>query len=75
MPTLSGQRGFVIQKKIEKVKKKATKIITGLSGLRYKERLHVLLLPTLRYRQLREDMIQLYLYSMLLKSMLLTSMM
>jgi len=42
--------------------KKATKIIRGLSGLRYEEGLRVLQLPTLRYRQLRGNMIQLYKY-------------
>jgi len=48
--------------KIEKVQKKATKLITGLSSRPYEERLRALELPTLRYRQLRGDMIQLYKY-------------
>jgi len=41
---------------------KATKLIMGLSGHTYEERLGVLQLPTLRYRQLRGDMIQLCKY-------------
>jgi len=41
---------------------RATKLIRGLSGLPYEERLRVLQLPTLRYRQLRGYMIQLYKY-------------
>ena len=45
--------------------KKGTEIIRGLSGLRYEDRLHVLQLPTLRYRQPRGDMI-----SMLLRSIM-----
>jgi len=39
---------------------RATKLIRGLSSLSYEERLRALELPTLRYRQLRRDMIQLY---------------
>jgi len=48
--------------KIEKVQTRAAKLIRGLSSHSYEERLHVLQLPTLRYRQLRGDMIQLYKY-------------
>jgi len=47
--------------KIEKVQMRATKLIQGLSSRSYEERLRVLQLPTLRYRPLRGDMIQLYL--------------
>jgi len=46
--------------KIEKVQMRATKLIRGLSSHSYEERLCVLQLPTLCYRQLRRDMIQLY---------------
>jgi len=48
--------------KIENVQMKATKLIRGSSGRSYEGRLRVLQLPTLRYRQLRGDMIQLYKY-------------
>jgi len=51
-----------IEKKIEKVQMRATKLIRGLSNHSYEERLRVLQLPTLRYRQLRWDMIQLHKY-------------
>ena len=47
--------------KIEKVQMSATKLIRSLSSRSYEERLRVLQLPTLRYRPLRGDMIQLYL--------------
>ena len=48
--------------KIEKVQMRATKLIRGLSSRSYEERLRVMQLPTLRSRQLRGDMIQLYKY-------------
>jgi len=48
--------------KIEKVQTRATKLIRSLSGCSYEERLRALELPTLRYRQLRGDMIQLHKY-------------
>jgi len=41
---------------------RATKLIRGLSSCSYQERLRALELPTLHYRQLRGDMIQLYKY-------------
>jgi len=41
---------------------RATKLIRGLSSRSYEERLRVLQLPTLRCRQLRGDMFQLYKY-------------
>jgi len=48
--------------KIEKVQMRVTKLNRGLSSRSYQERLRALELPTLRYRQLRRDMIQLYKY-------------
>jgi hypothetical protein len=45
---------------IEKVQKRATKLIKGCSALPYKERLMYLHLPTLKYRRLRGDMIEAY---------------
>jgi len=44
-------------KNIEKVQKRATKLIIPLKHLTYKERLEQLKLPTLKYRQARGDMI------------------
>ena len=45
---------------IEKVQKRATKLVKGLKKLTYKERLQRLNLPTLKYRRLRGDMIEVY---------------
>ena len=46
--------------KIENVQRKYTKHIKGLSNLTYEERLQKINLPSLEYRQLRGDMIQVY---------------
>jgi len=43
-----------------KVQMRATKLIRSLRGLSYTERLQKLKLPTLKYRRLRGDMIELY---------------
>ena len=45
---------------IEKVQKRATKLIISLKTLPYKERLRRLKLPTLKYRRLRVDMIEVF---------------
>ena len=45
---------------IEKVQKRATRSLPELKGLSYEERLKVLKLPTLVYRRLRGDMIEVY---------------
>ena len=45
---------------IEKVQKRATKLVTLLKKLPYKERLLQLNVHTLKYRRLREDMIEVY---------------
>jgi len=45
---------------IEKVQKRATKLIKGLKKLSYEERLRKLRLPTLKYRRIRGDMIEVY---------------
>jgi hypothetical protein len=47
-------------KNVEKVQMRATKLITRIKDLPYTERLKTLNLPTLKYRRLREDMIELY---------------
>ena len=45
---------------VEKVQKRATKMIQGCKNKTYKERLEFLQLPTLIYRRLRGDMIEVY---------------
>jgi len=45
---------------IEKVQKRATKLVVSLSNLPYKERLMLLNLHTLKYRRLRGDMIEVF---------------
>jgi len=45
---------------IEKVQKRATKLVISLKHLSYKDRLVQLGLPTLKYRRLRCDMIEVY---------------
>ena len=45
---------------IEKVQKRATKLVISLKKLPYKERVLQLNLHTLKYRRLRGDMIEVY---------------
>jgi len=45
---------------LEKVQMRATKLVITVKHLRYKERLVRLKLPTLKYRQIRGDMIEVY---------------
>ena len=52
-----GQR---TDKKIEKVQMRATKLLPQIKDLSYQERLRALDLPTLKYRRLWGDMIELY---------------
>ena len=47
-------------RKIEQVQMRATKLIQGLKGLSYTQRLIRLKLPTLKFRRLRGDMIEIY---------------
>ena len=45
---------------IENVQRRMTRMIPGLKNMSYEERLHKLKLPTLAYRRLRGDMVELY---------------
>ena len=45
---------------IENVQRRATKMLPGLSNLSYEERLRKLKLPSLRYRRMRGDMIEVF---------------
>ena len=45
---------------IEKVQKRATKLVKGLNKLSYRERLMHLKLPTLKFRRIRGVMIEIY---------------
>ena len=45
---------------IEKVQRRATKLIPALKDLDYKERMRQLKLPTLKYRRYRGDLIQVF---------------
>jgi len=61
MPILFGIQQYVENdKQIEKVQMRATKLVHGFSGLSYMQRLQNLQLPTLKYRRLRGDIIELY---------------
>jgi len=47
-------------RKIEKFQKRATEIIINLKNMSYKSKLLHLKLPTLKYRRLRGDMIEVF---------------
>ena len=46
--------------KLEKVQKRAIKLVINVKKFHYEERLRRLKLPTLKYRRIRGDMIELY---------------
>ena len=48
------------QDKLEKVQMRATKILPKLVGKSYQQRLKILKLPTIKFRQVRGDMIELF---------------
>ena len=48
---------------VESVQIRATRIILGIKGKPYEERLKILMLPSLRYRRLRGDLIEVYKYT------------
>ena len=52
-----------LQDKLERVQRRATKMVLGLSELSYSDRLRKLNLPTLQYRRLRSSLIFLYKYT------------
>jgi len=52
------KKGLIFE--IEKIQKRATKLVQGCKGKNYKERLQLLNLPTLKFRRLRGDMIEVY---------------
>jgi hypothetical protein len=45
---------------LEKVQKRATKLVKGLSKMEYADRLRHLNLPTLKFRRVRGDIIEVY---------------
>ena len=55
-----GPHYLMDQKKVEKIQRRATKLITGLHDSNYATRLMELRLPSLNYRRQRGDMILLY---------------
>ena len=48
------------KKEIEKVQKRATKLIINFKNMSYTDRLQRLNLPTIKYRRLRGDMIEVF---------------
>ena len=52
-----------LAEELEKVQRRATKRVPSLAGLKYEERLRKLKLPTLIYRRIRGDLINVYKYT------------
>jgi len=48
------------QKLVERVQRRATRVVTTIRGMPYEDRLRALKLPSLQYRRRRGDMILLY---------------
>ena len=48
------------QRRIEGVQRRATKLVSSVSALSYHERLRKLGIPSLQYRRMRADMLQVY---------------
>jgi len=49
-----------INQRSQKVQMRATKLVISIKNLTYKDRLKRLKLPTLKYRRIRGDMIEIY---------------
>ena len=49
-----------INQRSQKVQMRATKLVISIKNLTYKDRLKRLKLPTLKYRRIRGDMIEVY---------------
>ena len=58
--TIWGPFGKVDQKRLERVQRRATRMVEAVRHLEYPERLHKLGMPTLYYRRRRGDMITVY---------------
>ena len=48
------------QRRIEGVQRRATKLVSGVTEMSYPQRLQKLGIPSLQYRRLRADMLQVY---------------
>jgi hypothetical protein len=48
---------------MESVQRRATRIVPGLKGKSYEERLEIMMLPSLSYQLLRGDLIETYKYT------------
>ena len=48
------------QKRIEGVQRRATKLVSSITDISYPQRLQILGIPSLQYRRLRADMLQVY---------------
>ena len=58
--TIWGPYYILDQQSIEKIQRRATRLLTGLYDTPYSERLAILGLPSLQYRRFRNDMKLLY---------------
>ena len=50
----------ILIEKLEKVQKRATKLVTAVKHFKYEERLKQLNLPTIKYRRIMGDVIEVY---------------
>ena len=59
--TVWGPMFVLDQQSVEKIQRRATKLVREIKDLSYVDRLHILNLPSLKYRRVRGDLINLYL--------------
>ena len=59
------REGLIKITDVERVQMRATKVVSGLKKS-YKERCMELKLPTLKYRRIRDDMIEAYEFNMMI---------